>query len=62
MAVETNRNPRQTRDDGSAELFDLAADPNETSDAASQKPEIVARLRERLKELARRDNDALATR
>ena len=42
------------------ELFDLAKDPNETTDLAAKMPEKVAALRLRLEELARADHDALA--
>jgi len=43
-----------------AELFDLASDPNETTDLAAKQPDIVAALRARLAELSRADKDALA--
>ena len=43
-----------------AELFDLAADPNETSDLAAKMPEKVAALRTKLAELSKADRDALA--
>lgn len=43
-----------------AELFDLAADPNETTDLATKMPEKVAALRSKLEELSNADRDALA--
>ncbi|MCX7887521.1 MAG: sulfatase-like hydrolase/transferase [Verrucomicrobiae bacterium] len=43
-----------------AELFDLARDPNETTDLAANEPAKVAALRVKLAELSRADNDALA--
>ena len=43
-----------------AELFDLAADPNETTDRATKMPGKVAALRTRLEQLAKADRDALA--
>jgi len=42
------------------ELYDLAKDPNETTDLAVKMPEEVAALRLRLEALARADRDALA--
>jgi arylsulfatase A-like enzyme len=43
-----------------AELFNLAADPNETNDLAAQRPEQVAELRSRLAAMAKADRDSLA--
>jgi arylsulfatase A-like enzyme len=40
------------------ELFDLAADPNESKDLSSARPEDVARLRKLLTNLAAADNEA----
>ncbi|MBM3860042.1 MAG: sulfatase [Verrucomicrobia bacterium] len=44
----------------SAELFDLARDPNETTDLSAKEPGKVAALRAKLAELSRADKDALA--
>ncbi len=41
-----------------AELFDLAADPNETTNLAGKLPEKVAALRARHAELSKNDNDS----
>jgi arylsulfatase A-like enzyme len=43
-----------------AELFNLAADPNETTDLAASQPEKVAELRQKLEEFSMRDRDAVA--
>lgn len=43
-----------------AELFDLAKDPNETTDLAAQMPEKTAELRAKLAELSKADRDAVA--
>jgi len=43
-----------------AELFDLAADPNETTDRAMKMPGKVAALRTRLEQPSKADRDALA--
>jgi len=43
-----------------AELFDLASDPNETTDVAAKMPEKLAALRTQLEKLSRADRDALA--
>ena len=40
------------------ELFDLARDPNETTDLAGKRPKEVAAFRQLMKALARADNDA----
>ncbi|HEX5103601.1 MAG TPA: sulfatase, partial [Pirellulaceae bacterium] len=42
------------------ELFDLASDPNETTDLAAKMPDKVAQLKAKLAELAARDRDAVA--
>jgi hypothetical protein len=50
------RNPKRAQRDretklaghGQDELFDLAADPSETTDVSAAHPEVVKRLRERL--------------
>ena len=42
------------------ELFDLAADPNESTDLAMKLPDKVAELRARLTELSKADRDAVA--
>ena len=42
------------------ELFDLAGDPNETTDMAASMPDKVTALRAKLAELAKADRDALA--
>lgn len=43
------------------ELYDLTQDPNETTDLAASMPDRVTTLRARLGEIARADNDSLAT-
>ncbi|MBL9131597.1 MAG: sulfatase-like hydrolase/transferase [Verrucomicrobiaceae bacterium] len=43
-----------------AELFDIANDPNETSDLAKKMPEKVAELQAALNEYAKADKDAVA--
>ena len=45
---------------GKTELFQLADDPNETTDLAAQRPEKVAELKEALEKVAEADNDAVA--
>lgn len=42
-----------------SELFDLAKDPNETTDLAAQKPELVLQLRAVMDRHARADRDAV---
>ncbi|HRH97998.1 MAG TPA: sulfatase-like hydrolase/transferase, partial [Prosthecobacter sp.] len=42
------------------ELYDIIADPNETTDLAAQKPDQLAAMKERLADMARSDRDALA--
>jgi len=42
------------------ELYDILADPNETNNLAEQKPEALATMKERLVEMAKADNDAVA--
>jgi arylsulfatase A-like enzyme len=42
------------------ELFNIAADPNETTNLAAKEPQKVEALRTRLTELARADKDAVA--
>lgn len=42
-----------------AELFNLARDPNETTDLAAKEPDKVAALRAKLAELSRADKDSL---
>ncbi len=42
-----------------SELYDLAADPNETTDLAKKMPEKVAELRARMNELAKADRDSV---
>jgi arylsulfatase A-like enzyme len=42
------------------ELFNLAADLGETQNLASQKPDVLAAMKQRLAEIARRDRDAVA--
>jgi arylsulfatase A-like enzyme len=49
-----------TKETGKAELFNLARDPNETTDLAADEPQRVAALRELLQQLAARDNDSRA--
>jgi arylsulfatase len=44
-----NLGPRDTRQAGELELYDLKADPKETTDLAAKRPEIVARLTPLLK-------------
>ena len=41
------------------ELYDLAQDPNETTDLAAKMPEKVATLRTLIDKLAQADRDAL---
>lgn len=43
-----------------AELFNLAEDPNETTDLARQRPEKVAELQRLMAEIAKADRDAVA--
>ena len=45
-----------------SELYDLATDPNETTDLAARMPEKVAALRAKMDALARADRDALPNR
>jgi len=47
-------------DSSKIELFDLANDPNETTNLASQMPERVTELRKQLNETAQADRDAVA--
>jgi arylsulfatase A-like enzyme len=42
------------------ELYDLATDPNETTDLAAKLPDKVATLRARMDELSKTDRDAVA--
>ncbi|MDQ3622447.1 MAG: sulfatase-like hydrolase/transferase [Verrucomicrobiota bacterium] len=42
------------------ELYDLATDPNETTDLAAKMPEKVAALRARMDELSKADRDSVA--
>lgn len=42
------------------ELFNIATDPNESTDLAAKEPQKVAALRERLAELSNADKDAVA--
>jgi arylsulfatase A len=47
-AIHTNLHPNakaKTREPGDIELYNLAADPKETTDVASQNPDVVAKLR-----------------
>lgn len=41
------------------ELFDLALDPNETTDLAGRRPEQLAALKQKLAEIAQSDRDAM---
>jgi arylsulfatase A-like enzyme len=50
-----------TRETGKAELFQLAEDPNEEKDLADTEPDRVRTLRDLMRDLAARDNDARAT-
>jgi arylsulfatase A-like enzyme len=43
-----------------AEFFDLASDPNETTDLAAKQPERVEAIRAKLTELSKADRDAVA--
>lgn len=45
---------------GKVELFNIAADPNETTDLAGKNPQKVAELRDRLAEIVKSDRDAVA--
>lgn len=47
---------------GKAELFNLAKDPNETTDVAAKMPEKVAELELKLKAMAQADRDAVVER
>jgi arylsulfatase A-like enzyme len=42
------------------ELFDLAGDPNETTDLSAKWPDIVTRLHAKLEQIANADRDAEA--
>ncbi len=46
------------RRSGEVELYDLARDPSETTNAASERPDLVADLRRRLEQAAARDGEA----
>ena len=48
----------RTGDSAKAELFDLAKDPNETTDLAAKRPEQVAQLKQKLAAIAKADGDA----
>ncbi len=43
------------------ELYDIIADPNETTDLAAKQPDQLASMKERLNVMAKRDRDAVAT-
>jgi arylsulfatase A-like enzyme len=43
-----------------AELFNLASDLGESKNLADERPEILAEMKQRLAEISRRDNDAVA--
>ena len=40
--------PPRSQKEGAFELFNLGDDPNETKDLASERPEVLARLRKEL--------------
>jgi arylsulfatase A-like enzyme len=42
------------------ELYNIVADPNETRDLAEQNPDALAAMKERLDDVSRADNDAVA--
>ena len=42
------------------ELFNLASDLSESKNLATERPEILAEMKQRLADVARRDNDAIA--
>jgi arylsulfatase A-like enzyme len=42
------------------ELFNLASDLSEKKNLAAERPEVLAEMKQRLAEIARRDNDAIA--
>ncbi|SKA97100.1 Arylsulfatase A [Prosthecobacter debontii] len=50
---------RKGQPDGVAELFNLARDPEEKQDLATQQPDQVSALKARLKEVAKADRDSV---
>lgn len=58
--VEHGAKERKTDTKAHYELYDILADPNELTDLAKEKPEVLAAMKIRLADMARADKDAVA--
>jgi arylsulfatase A-like enzyme len=58
--VVTNAAGKKKASLAQEELFNLANDLSETTNLAMERPEVLAEMKQRLAEVARRDNDAIA--
>jgi arylsulfatase A-like enzyme len=58
--VVTRANAKKTGDVAKEELFNLASNRGETKDLAAERPEMLAQMKQRLADIAKRDNDAIA--
>lgn len=52
--------PARANSPGKVELFNIAADPNETTELAAKEPQRVERLQRRMADVAKADRDAVA--